>query len=80
MFARLFKVLVVSLVTVFSVCALAVLLSGAATLFGGRSPSSGGISAVAGGVSISFLKLIAVSLIILVVGLFGLTRLRRFLR
>ena len=83
--AKLFKVVVVSLVALFTVCALALVLSGVATLFGhyifgGGSAESSGISAIAGGVSISFVKLIVVAVIVLIVGLFGLTRIRRFLR
>jgi hypothetical protein len=75
---KLFKVLVVVLVAVFSVCGLALLLSGVATLF--RTANNGGIGTFAGGVSFGFMKLIAVSVVVLAVGLFGLTRLRRFLR
>ena len=75
---KIFKVVIVLLVVVFSVLGLALLLSGVSTLF--RSANTGGIGSVAGGVSFGFLKLIAVALIVLGVGLFGLTRLGRFLR
>ena len=74
----IFKVVIVLLVAVFSVLGLALLLSGVATLF--RTASSGGIVAVAGGVSLGYLRLLAVAVVVLAVGLFGLTRLRRFLR
>ena len=87
MFARDFKVVVVSLVAVFSVCALVFVLSGVATLFrqnifGGDGPAGGGggTSSFAFSVSMSYLKAIAVAVIVLIVGLFGLTRIRRFLR
>ena len=76
--SRIFKVLIVLFVVVFSVFGLALLLSGVSTLF--RSANSGGIGSVAGGVSFGFLKLIGVALIVLAVGLLGLTRLGRFLR
>jgi hypothetical protein len=78
MLVKIFTVLVVVLVAVFSVCAIALLLSGVATLVG--STGSGGITAMAGGVSINFLKLIAVAVIVLAVGILGLTRIGRFLR
>jgi hypothetical protein len=75
---RIFKVVIVLFVVVFSVFGLALLLSGVLTLF--RTANTGGIGSVAGGVSFGFLKLIAVVLIVLAVGLIGLTRLGRFLR
>ena len=75
---KIFKVIVVFLVGVFTVCGLAILFLGVSTLF--RTADTGGIGAFTYGVSFSFLKLIAVAVIVLAVGLFGLTRLRRFLR
>lgn len=75
---KIFKIMVVCLVALFSICLLALLLSGLSTLL--RPADIGGISAYGGGFSLSFIKLIVVAIIVLAVGLFGLTRLRRFLR
>ncbi len=75
---RIFNVVIVLLVMVFSVLGLTLLLSGVSTLF--RTAHTDGIVVVAGGVSFGLLTLSAVALIVLAVGLIGLTRLGRFLR
>jgi len=80
---KLFKVTVVLLVALFSICVLVFLFSGFITLLGtllGPIGTGGGIFTVAGGFSMTFFRLIAIAVIVLVVGLFGLTRIGRFLK